>query len=117
MKERKLTVLIANDAPEDRAALHDALSHDPAARYVVIEADSGAKAIELCRAKMPDCLILKVDFPDLPVLDALKKLADEERSPACAVVVLVDAEDARLAVEAMKRGAHDCLEKGRAEGE
>src|SRR5262252_8627060 len=116
MKERKLTVLIANDAPEDRAALHDALSRDPAARYVVIEADSGAKAIELCRAGMPDCLILKGHLPDLHVLDELKKLAAEEASPACAVVVLVDANDARLAVEAMKSGAHDCLEKGRAKG-
>src|SRR5262245_16226513 len=116
MKERQLTVLIANDAPEDRAALHDALSRDPAARYVVIEADSGAKAIELCRARMPDCLILKGDVPDLHVLDALKKLAAEEGPPACAVVVLVDANDARLAVEAMKSGAHDCLEKSRAKG-
>src|SRR5215475_14455877 len=116
MKERQLTVLIANDAPEDRAALHDALSRDPAARYVVIEADSGAKAIELCRARMPDCLILKGDVPDLHVLDELKKLAAEEGPPACAVVVLVDANDARLAVEAMKSGAHDCLEKSRARG-
>jgi PAS domain S-box-containing protein len=116
MKERQLTVLIANDAPEDRAALHDALSRDPAARYVVIEADSGAKAIELCRAGTPDCLVLKGDLQNLHVLDALKKLAAEEGSPACAVVVLVDANEARLAVEAMKSGAHDCLEKHRAKG-
>src|SRR5262245_24696613 len=116
MKERQLTVLIASDAPEDRAVLHDALSRDPAARYMVIEAESGAKAIELCRAGTPDCLILKCDLPNLNVLDALKKLADEEGSPACAVVVLVDANDARRAVEAMKRGAHDCLEKDRAKG-
>jgi PAS domain S-box-containing protein len=116
MKERQLTVLIASDAPEDRAALHDALSRDPAARYAVIEADSGAKAIELCRAGMPDCLILKGDLPDLHVLDALKKLAAEEGSPACAVVVLVDTDNTQLAAEAMKSGAHDCLEEGRAKG-
>jgi len=111
MKERQLTVLIANDAPEDRAALHDALSRDPAARYVVIEADSGAQAIELCRAGMPDCLILKGDLPDLHVLDALKNLAAEEGASDCAVVVLVDAGDAQLVAEAMKSGAHDCLER------
>ena len=50
MKERQLTVLIADDAPEDRAALHDALSRDPAARYVVIEAESGAQ-----RARVMPC--------------------------------------------------------------
>ena len=116
MKERQLTVLIADDAPESRAALLDALSRDPAARYVVIEAESGDRALELCRARKPDCLILKSDLPDLNVLEALKKLAPEEGSPTCAIVVLVDAGDARLAVEAMKSGAHDCLEKDRAEG-
>src|SRR5262245_27182756 len=116
MKERQFTVVIADNAPEDRAALRDALSRDPATRYVVIEADNGAQAIELCRARMPDCLILKCDLPDLHVLDALKKLADEEGSPACAVVVLINAGDAQLAAEAMKSGAHDCLEKGRAKG-
>src|SRR5215813_2394548 len=115
MKERQLTVLIADDALEDRAALRDALSRDPA-RYVVIEAESGARALELCHARKPDCLILKGVLPDLHVLDALKRLAAEEGAPACGVVVLVDAGDLRLAVEAMKSGAHDCLEKGRAKG-
>src|SRR5262249_52688328 len=102
-------------ALEDRAALVDALSRDPA-RYVVIEAESGARALELRHARKPDCLILKGALPDLHVLDALKKLAAEEGAPACGVVVLVDAGDMRLAVEAMKSGAHDCLEKGRAKG-
>ena len=47
---------------------------------------------------------------------SLKKLAAEEGSPTCAVVVLVGAGDAQLAVEAMKSGAHDCLEMDRARG-
>ena len=67
MKERQLTVLIADDAPESRAALLDALSRDPSVRYVVIEAESGDQALELCRARKPDCLILKSDLPDLNV--------------------------------------------------
>src|SRR5262245_17649273 len=116
MNERQLTVLIAHDAPEARAILHDVLSRDPAARYMVIEADSGVQAIELCRAGMSDCLILKGDLLGLHVLDALKKLAADDGAPACAVVVLIDAGDARLAAEAMKSGAHDCLEEGRAKG-
>jgi PAS domain S-box-containing protein len=116
MKERQFTVLIADDAPEDRTVLHEELSRDPAASYVVIEAESGFRALELWRARKPDCLILKSSLLDLDVLDALKELAVDEGSPACAVVVLVDAGDAQLAVEAMRRGAHDCLEKDRATG-
>jgi len=116
MKERQLTVLIADDAPDSRAALRDTFSRDQEARYVVIEAESGDRALELWRARKPDCLILKGDLPDLHVLDALKKLAAEEGAPACAIVVIVSSGDARLTAEAMKSGAHDCLEKSSAKG-
>ncbi|HJZ79882.1 MAG TPA: PAS domain S-box protein, partial [Pyrinomonadaceae bacterium] len=114
MKERQLTVLIADDAPDDRAALRDALSCDPAARYMVIEAECGDRALDLIRARKPDCLILDNDLSDLSGLDVLKKLADEDEAQACAVVVLVGEGDARLAVEAIESGAQDCLEKDRA---
>jgi PAS domain S-box-containing protein len=116
MKERQFSVVIADAAPEDRAALRDALSRDPTAPYVVIEAESGLHALDLCRTQKPGCLILDHDLPDLSGLDVLKKLAGEEGAPACAVVVLVDAGEAQLAVEVMKSGAHDCLDKGRARG-
>jgi DNA-binding NarL/FixJ family response regulator len=111
MKERPITVLIAAAAPEDRAAMRDALARDPADRYVVIEAKSGLRALELRRARRPDCLILDHDLPDLSALEALKKLAAEDGATACAVVVLVGSGDMRLAVEAMESGAHCWLEK------
>jgi CheY-like chemotaxis protein len=79
LKERQLTVVIAVDAPEDRAALHDAFSRDPGARYVVIEADSGARAIELCRERSPDCLILDHDLPDLSGLEVIKLPPKQDR--------------------------------------
>src|SRR5262245_19903673 len=117
MKERLITVLIAADSPEDRAAMRDALARDPADRYVVIEAESGFRALELRLSLRPDCLILDHDLPDLSALEALKKLAAEEGAMACAVVVLVGAGDMRFAVEAMESGAHGCLQKNRARGE
>jgi PAS domain S-box-containing protein len=116
MKERQSSVLIVAAAPEDRAALRDVLSRDPAARYVITEAESGLRALEVCRAWKPDCLILDLDLPDLSGLDALKELTAEEGVSTYAVVALVGAGDTQLAVEAMKSGAHDCLEKGRAGG-
>jgi PAS domain S-box-containing protein len=117
MKERQLTVLIAAQRPEDRAALREILSRDPSAHYAVIEAEDGFRALELRRARKPDCVILDHDLPDLSVLDVLKKLVAEDESPACAIIVLVGPGDTRLAVEAMKSGAHDCIEKNRAVGE
>ena len=116
MKERQFTVLIADGVAEDCAALQEALSRDPAARYVVIEAESVFRALELCRERSPDCLILDYGTPDPSGRDALRQLGLEEDAPACAVVVLVGPGEASLAVEAMKRGAHECLEKDRARG-
>ena len=65
MKERQLTEVITDDAPGDRAALQDAFSRDPAARYVVIEADKDGRALPLCRERSPDCLIFDHNLPDL----------------------------------------------------
>src|SRR5215468_8720663 len=117
MKERQLTVLIAAPRRKDRDALREALSGGELAHYTVIEAEDWARALELRRARKPDCVILDHELPDLASLEALKKLAAREESPACGMVVLVDEGDARLAVEAMKSGAHDCLERNRARGE
>jgi PAS domain S-box-containing protein len=117
MDKRQLTVLIVGGAPEDRAALRETLIRDQAARYSVIEAETGAHALELCRARKLDCLILDECLPDLSVVGALKRLTGEDGSLPCAVVALVSGGATRLAVEAMKSGAHDCLEKDCAKGD
>jgi hypothetical protein len=59
----------------DRRLNEGALSRDPAASYAAIEAESGARALELWRVRLPDCLFLKGAIPDLYVLAAPKKLA------------------------------------------
>src|SRR5262245_39306457 len=117
MEKRPVSVLIVDGAPEYRADLRETLMRDQAARYSVIEAETGAHAIELCRALSPDCLIVDQDLPDRSGLDLLKQLAAEDGSLNCAVVMLVGARATRVVVEAMKSGARDCLEKNRARGE
>jgi FixJ family two-component response regulator len=49
-------------------------------------------------------------------LEALKKFAAEEGVPTYAAVVLVGSGNVQISVEAVKNGAHDCLEKDRARG-
>src|SRR5262245_6479194 len=117
MEKRPVSVLIVDGAPEYRADLRETLMRDQAARYSVIEAETGAHAIELCREFSPDCLIVNQDLPDRSGLDLLKQLAAEDGSLNCAVVMLVGARATRVVVEAMKSGARDCLEKNRARGE
>src|SRR5262249_1185859 len=117
MDKRPLIVLIAEGEMDARATLRETLLSAPAARYSVIEAETGACALELRRERRPDCLILGEGLPDLSVVETLKQLTAEDGSLDCAVVALVSASDAQPAVDAMKSGAHDCLEKGRVTGE
>src|SRR5262249_12820826 len=117
MSERLQTVLIACNAPEDRARLREALTSDPAPRYVILEAESGARAIELRRERSLDCIILDHALPDLAGIDVVKQLAAEGLTATCPTILLIGPGDAQLAVEAMKSGARDCLEKDRARGE
>src|SRR5262245_66678088 len=91
MKKRRASVLIVDGASQDLADLRETLLRDRAARYSVIEADTGASAIELCRELSPDCLTLDQDLPDQSGLDVLKQLAAENGSLDCAVVVLAGA--------------------------
>jgi PAS domain S-box-containing protein len=58
-------MLIADGAPEDRAALLETLMLDQTARFSVIEAETGDRALELGRERSPDCLILDECLPDL----------------------------------------------------
>src|SRR5262245_2589353 len=57
MSEEQQIALIACNESEDRARLREGLANDPAPRYVIIEAESGVRAIELCRERSPDYLI------------------------------------------------------------
>jgi PAS domain S-box-containing protein len=117
MDERQRAVLIVAGAPEVRATLRETFLSDPDARFSVIEAESGARALELRRARSPDCLILDDILPDMSAVEAIERLTAEDGSSTCAVVVLVGEGATRIAVEAMKSGAHDCLEKDCARGE
>jgi PAS domain S-box-containing protein len=122
MTERLLTVVIADGAQEERAALRETLGRDTTARYSIVDAATGACALELCRQSDPDCLILNHELPDQSGLEVLRKLGGERGEPSCPVVILpvvmlIDHGDARLAVAAMRGGASDCVERDRARGE
>jgi hypothetical protein len=45
--------MVKRPMPERRLN-EGALSRDPAASYAAIEAESGARALELCRVRLPD---------------------------------------------------------------
>ena len=114
MIAKRPMILIVDDAPEDIANYKSYLTRNSDRRLRVQEAATGAIALEICRLRTPDCVLLDSRLPDLNGLEVLRGLASQSgRSGVlpCAVVMLADVGDTQLVVNAMKYGAHDFLEK------
>lgn len=105
------TVLIVEDAPEDRVTYRRYLAQDPEADYTIIEATTCERAIEMCRDQLPDCILLDFFLPDGNGLEVLRQIIAEHGEDAIGIVMLTGAGDTGLAVDSMKSGAHDFLVK------
>ncbi|MGH9834816.1 MAG: PAS domain S-box protein, partial [Blastocatellia bacterium] len=80
-------------------------------RYRIQQAGVGEKALALCRRRAFDCVLLDLLLLDLKGLGTLLSLVAKTGDSPCGVVLLTSAADRPRAVEAMKHGAHDYLEK------
>jgi len=79
-----------------------------AADFAVERYDSGDAFLEMATAPV-DCILLDVQMPGASGIDVLKQLGEREAFPP--VIVLTGHGDIDLAVEAMKLGALDFLQK------
>lgn len=106
MMESKAHILVADDERNIRKTLAMILE---AAGYVVDEAKDGEEALDLCRQIHPDVAFVDLHMPKLEGLKVLARI--RALSPKTAVVIVTAYGSAANAVEAMKLGAVDFLEK------
>lgn len=102
-----IRILIADDQTLFRhsfRALLEAKGYD-----VVDEAESGERALELCRSLEPDIVLMDLEMPGMDGLEATRRLTAEDA--AVRVVVLTASRDDGRLVEAMQAGAHGYLLK------
>ena len=85
-----MRVLIADDDPIIRLDLKQMLEN--LGYEVVAEAEDGQAAIHLARDISPDVCVLDVKMPVLDGIDAAKKLAEEQISPAILLTAYSDSE-------------------------
>ncbi|MFL5353862.1 ATP-binding protein [Archangium sp.] len=107
-----LRVLLVDDSLADQRALRRALEKDTETQWEVEQVSSAEEALErLARAPPPDALVLDFHLPGMDGVTLLRTLRERcgERMPA--VVVYTGRGSERVAVEAMKSGAHDYLLK------
>lgn len=102
-----IRILIADDQTLFRrsfCALLKAAGYD-----VVAEAESGERALELCRELEPDIVLMDLDMPGMGGLEATRRLVEE--GCGAQVVALTGSHDDDGVVDAMQAGAQGYLLK------
>ena len=102
---RRGTVLVVDDEDGVRASIRAILE----GRCEVLEAETGAAALEVLRARDVDLVMLDQRMPGEPGIDVLPRV--KAADPSTVVVLATAVHDVRTAVEALKRGAYDYITK------
>ena len=109
-----ISIVLADDHAVVRSALRMLLDAEPGME-VVAEAGDVDGAIRYVRGHHPDVLILDLNMPGRPSLDALPDIADA--SPETNVVVLTMQSEPAFAREAMQAGVRGYILKEAADAE
>ena len=99
-------ILIVEDEKLLRMTLRERLGREG---YEVLEADMGARGLEILHAEEPDLVLLDYRLPDMTGIDVLRQIRDLHLDTT--VILLTAYSSIGSAVEAMKLGAHDYLNK------
>jgi len=111
MTKPQIRILIVEDDLVDRMACRRALAQDPDFEFVLSEAETGREGLALAHAHKPDCVLLDYHLPDMNGLQFLNELRNDLGEIPVPVMMLTGADNAQVAVEAMKCGAQDYLVK------
>ncbi|MFA5717149.1 MAG: response regulator [Desulfobulbaceae bacterium] len=105
----QLSVLIVEDNPGDVLLIREYLSDRQDARYDITEVDTLEAAIDLITNREFDVILLDLTLPDSMGLDTVRTVMTI--SPDTAVIVLTGLQDENTALQAVRYGAQDYLEK------
>jgi diguanylate cyclase (GGDEF)-like protein len=100
-------ILIIDDNQEDIVTYKRFLQKSEDYTFLISEADSGARGLELFEQNAFDCILLDYRLPDMDGLVLIEKIAPKGKP----VVFITGHGNENIAVEAMKKGATDYLIK------
>jgi DNA-binding NtrC family response regulator len=107
VKKDALLLLIVDDEEASRYGMRRALS---TFGYNVSEANSAEAARALVKQQEPDLMLLDVNLPGMSGLDFLRELKSSNGNGPLVIIVTAHGSE-RMAVEAVRSGAHDYLSK------
>ncbi len=100
------TILIVDDAAFMRLKTKQFLADNG---YDVVEASSGAVALEAYQRAKPDCVLLDIVMPDMDGVTALKEL--RQLDPEARVAMVTSMGQQAIILDALKSGAKDFVVK------
>ncbi len=100
------TILVVDDAAFMRMKAAKLLTDNG---YLVVEASTGAEAVEMYKKHQPDAVLLDITMPDMDGLTALKAL--REHDPSASVTMVTALGQQTIVMEALKSGALDFIVK------
>jgi DNA-binding NtrC family response regulator len=100
------TILIADDEPNIRRVLEAMFAKDG---YTVLTAENGKRAVALASANSIDVLVTDLIMPDMTGVEVLQQV--KELHPQCVSIVVTAYGTIKSAVEAVRLGAVDYLQK------
>jgi putative two-component system response regulator len=101
-------VLVVDDDLQNRKLLRVYLSSHG---FAVVEADNGARAIELARIEDVDLVLLDVMMPGLNGFETCRQLKDRQETAGIPVVLVTALDDVESKVTGIEAGADDFLTK------
>ncbi|MDX9978733.1 MAG: sigma-54 dependent transcriptional regulator [Lentisphaeria bacterium] len=106
LRNNERTILVVDDDAGQRGLLAEFLSRQG---FRIRSADSGERALALLAEETPDLMISDVRMPGITGLEALRQARTTH--PSLPVLLVTGYADVRDAVEAMRDGALDYIEK------
>jgi PAS domain S-box-containing protein len=113
MDKKQLRILIVDDSPEDHETIQRHLKKDPRHEYEVLETYTGEEGLKMYRSETIDCVFLDYRLPDMDGLEVMGELADESKQIPVPVIFFTGSGSEEVAVQAMKSGAADYLNKNK----
>ena len=111
IRPNRCTLLLVDDSLEDRETYRRYLEQNRECLYRIIEAETGEQALKLAAERRPDCILLDYRLPDADGLALLTRLTRQSLEEPYAIVMLTGAGEVAVAVQALKGGALDYLDK------
>jgi len=102
-------LLLVEDNPADSDLIKEYLEEDQDLKYSVIETQTLTEALELLGRKNIDVVLLDLSLPDSSGLDTVRNLLSD--FPMIVLIILTGLKDHQVALQAVRFGAQDYLEK------